>query len=430
MQTAQPTPRLDVLTNREFRGVHVSDSMPSMMPHTSSPVSRRNRITIIRGKCGLISTSHLNANRAGSSISLQSRRLQPCSVAFPLTASFTCFLGTLDDETIANHVTNAGGPIYPVRKCTRAVTSLVGNKGIPLVVDPRLIEGCYSANFIIQAPRSTTGNDRDSPEYENMLGTVVEFPWGLSLVIAGPDGIMEAVHVRLKAVHDSELYLRSHAGTPMALSDVPFDPTNPVHTALMDRVYDAVYKKPAPSLSHDSWVDLGFQRPNPTSDFRGGGILGLLQLVYVLERSEEAVTMVAKGMRVFEQAVPVPLCAIDIAHRLRDFARSVAVKNSILVRLANKVVRMDVEGEPQGLFDLQSLLSSNETSEEDVAAVTDSDVLSCRPALLEAMLQFGAEVVNMILVEFETSNATIHQYNTVLQSVIGTVTKEEIPAMV
>ncbi|EQC28792.1 hypothetical protein SDRG_13474 [Saprolegnia diclina VS20] len=66
-------------------------------------------------------------------------------------------------------------------------------------------------------------------------------------------------------------------------------PSETVYEALLQELWTTVFSQSAiPGMDHtpftrdgDGWLQLGFQRSNPDTDFRGGGLLGLKCLVYV-----------------------------------------------------------------------------------------------------------------------------------------------------
>eukprot|EP01065_Artemidia_motanka_P008279 TRINITY_DN14138_c0_g1_i1.p1 TRINITY_DN14138_c0_g1~~TRINITY_DN14138_c0_g1_i1.p1 ORF type:complete len:254 (+),score=88.73 TRINITY_DN14138_c0_g1_i1:99-860(+) len=69
-----------------------------------------------------------------------------------------------------------------------------------------------------------------------------------------------------------------------AVRSVSFSSDNPSHEALLMRLWDAM--RPGvklPARRCDEWDQIGFQGKDPATDFRGGGILGLLHLVFFAE---------------------------------------------------------------------------------------------------------------------------------------------------
>lgn len=62
---------------------------------------------------------------------------------------------------------------------------------------------------------------------------------------------------------------------------MPHSQTNLLDKASIDTMVD---EKGLPPIPHDYWVDrLGFQQPDPVTDFRSGGVLSLAMMVHVVE---------------------------------------------------------------------------------------------------------------------------------------------------
>eukprot|EP01062_Namystynia_karyoxenos_P030255 TRINITY_DN22616_c0_g1_i1.p1 TRINITY_DN22616_c0_g1~~TRINITY_DN22616_c0_g1_i1.p1 ORF type:complete len:236 (+),score=60.07 TRINITY_DN22616_c0_g1_i1:89-796(+) len=64
---------------------------------------------------------------------------------------------------------------------------------------------------------------------------------------------------------------------------VPYNRDNATHEKLLLRLWSALSDAPLPSRKGDHWEEIGFQGVDPATDFRGGGILSLLQLVHLAE---------------------------------------------------------------------------------------------------------------------------------------------------
>lgn len=78
------------------------------------------------------------------------------------------------------------------------------------------------------------------------------------------------------------------------ISQWPYEPSNPLHEQLLHRYWSAGQDAVTIQQQADentgvqhqrfSWLKLGFQGPNPRTDFRGGGILSLACMVYFAEQ--------------------------------------------------------------------------------------------------------------------------------------------------
>eukprot|EP00792_Barthelona_sp_PAP020_P010868 TRINITY_DN4602_c0_g1_i1.p1 TRINITY_DN4602_c0_g1~~TRINITY_DN4602_c0_g1_i1.p1 ORF type:complete len:819 (-),score=228.65 TRINITY_DN4602_c0_g1_i1:24-2480(-) len=84
--------------------------------------------------------------------------------------------------------------------------------------------------------------------------------------------------------------LKSQRDFVSALALVPFDPTELEHRTCLQTVYMALTNTNiTPLISGSHWENIGFQSSNPLTDFRGTGLLGLIQLLFlVIEKSSVA----------------------------------------------------------------------------------------------------------------------------------------------
>lgn len=71
-----------------------------------------------------------------------------------------------------------------------------------------------------------------------------------------------------------------------------YDEENPRHEATLKTLFDQVLDDEAREnaderMKTDKWTEIGFQSTNPRTDFRGGGILSLLCLIYFSSEFKE-----------------------------------------------------------------------------------------------------------------------------------------------
>ena len=90
--------------------------------------------------------------------------------------------------------------------------------------------------------------------------------------------------------------------------DIPVDSTNPHSKHLLHQLWDGTigifyqiqgYEKPPYTPVSPYWKLLGFQRETPLTDFRGGGILSLEQLVCFVESHPRFVLALIKEAKLF-----------------------------------------------------------------------------------------------------------------------------------
>jgi hypothetical protein len=69
------------------------------------------------------------------------------------------------------------------------------------------------------------------------------------------------------------------------LRQTSFSYENPLHVSLLEKLWNVYMPDTPRSLNRlsDEWGELGFQGKDPATDFRGMGILSLLQLIYFAE---------------------------------------------------------------------------------------------------------------------------------------------------
>ena len=75
--------------------------------------------------------------------------------------------------------------------------------------------------------------------------------------------------------------LTVHVKRMLTLSRLPFDAANADHRTLLEQYWRATTGEPLPAPTGPHWQRLGFQGDDPATDFRGMGVLGLHQLLYL-----------------------------------------------------------------------------------------------------------------------------------------------------
>ena len=134
----------------------------------------------------------------------------------------------------------------------------------------------------------------------------------------------EICSVRLHVPSDKRL--SSYESAPFDVMSVLFKDLRtpcvagqPVFEGLLIDFWKAIHKVPlAFERSGQAWTSMGFQRPDPTTDFRAGGLLSLRCLIHFAQHSQsELIDMVeyqVPGSR--ENTYPVGPAAINITCRL------------------------------------------------------------------------------------------------------------------
>jgi len=78
---------------------------------------------------------------------------------------------------------------------------------------------------------------------------------------------------------------------------VKFDSQEPFHTELLQRLWKGLLPGEAAPVGKD-WKRVGFQGPDPGTDFRGMGLLSLEALVHFVERNQDAARLI---MNLYEE---------------------------------------------------------------------------------------------------------------------------------
>lgn len=78
------------------------------------------------------------------------------------------------------------------------------------------------------------------------------------------------------------------------LKNLSFDTTNSEHWKLLDKLWNLLYpnQKRKHNKEGNDWKLIGFQGINPSTDFRGCGLLSLYQLIYFVENYTEQAQMI------------------------------------------------------------------------------------------------------------------------------------------
>jgi hypothetical protein len=101
------------------------------------------------------------------------------------------------------------------------------------------------------------------------------------------------------------------------------------YTDLLDSQETMIDEKGLPPVPHDYWVDrLGFQQPDPVTDFRSGGVLSLGMMVHMVESHPDIVARFARDGDV--AILPFGLTCINVTDMIAKF-----------IMLAKSVDRMD-----------------------------------------------------------------------------------------
>jgi len=105
----------------------------------------------------------------------------------------------------------------------------------------------------------------------------------------------------------------------------PYDETNQLHEFNLKKLFSLAFnQEPANDenernlpLVNDTWKDIGFQGKNPRTDFRGGGHLSLLCLIYFVQNYKREFTEMARVTKDEEEKMWLTaISSINVTHHL------------------------------------------------------------------------------------------------------------------
>eukprot|EP00891_Asterochloris_glomerata_P005132 jgi/Astpho2/5132/gw1.00073.40.1_t len=73
----------------------------------------------------------------------------------------------------------------------------------------------------------------------------------------------------------------------MQRAAVPYDAEDPEHKALLRELWEAAFPGEEFAVPSRRWKDMGWQGTDPATDFRGGGLMALQNLVYMAHRKPQ-----------------------------------------------------------------------------------------------------------------------------------------------
>jgi len=132
------------------------------------------------------------------------------------------------------------------------------------------------------------------------------------------DELIEVVGAHLKRFNNSTIKQVQLLKDIFKCKSTVFNPTIPEHEKLLKRLWQVI--KPEEELKgmiHAQWKSLGFQGNDPATDFRGMGLLGLLNLIYFAEHYTERVRQLVEANRDY----PWAATGINITNMLMNMLK-------------------------------------------------------------------------------------------------------------
>lgn len=130
-------------------------------------------------------------------------------------------------------------------------------------------------------------------------------------------------------------------GTILSMKRDTFDVFNPDHMALLNSFWS--HMKPDKERSNNAgfisadWIELGFQNADPTTDFRGMGILGLVQLAYFSEHRTQRARFIHQALSDPKKYYPFAIIGINITSFVYEMIHEFRVQRTLLENLSHTV---------------------------------------------------------------------------------------------
>eukprot|EP00746_Dinoflagellata_sp_MGD_P156363 gnl/MRDRNA2_/MRDRNA2_85794_c0_seq1.p1 gnl/MRDRNA2_/MRDRNA2_85794_c0~~gnl/MRDRNA2_/MRDRNA2_85794_c0_seq1.p1 ORF type:complete len:275 (-),score=31.36 gnl/MRDRNA2_/MRDRNA2_85794_c0_seq1:31-855(-) len=103
-----------------------------------------------------------------------------------------------------------------------------------------------------------------------------------TLCCCGPFGLDGGMDYSLSPSEEQEV------AKLQCLAQIAFDPANPDHEELLREYFRiAQGMEPPEGRRHKAWKELGFQSEDPRTDFRGGGLLSLQCMLFMMQEHTE-----------------------------------------------------------------------------------------------------------------------------------------------
>lgn len=88
-------------------------------------------------------------------------------------------------------------------------------------------------------------------------------------------------------------------------SRIPYNRENQAHQSLLKQLWSTVFptEDPPLDLKSEKWKEIGFQNKDPASDFRGAGVFGLEQLLYMASNYPQEFSDIASNSSSYSFAI-------------------------------------------------------------------------------------------------------------------------------
>eukprot|EP01036_Dinobryon_divergens_P039764 gene39764-52476_t len=101
-----------------------------------------------------------------------------------------------------------------------------------------------------------------------------------------------------------------------------YDPSNKEHVSLLQRLWKSIFSKQSFESDSPSWKQVGFQKTDPTSDFRSSGLLALYCLINLNETyPERSKAMIEANKNSTKNNYPYAIVGVNLTLLMVDVVR-------------------------------------------------------------------------------------------------------------
>ncbi|GMR32740.1 hypothetical protein PMAYCL1PPCAC_02935, partial [Pristionchus mayeri] len=112
------------------------------------------------------------------------------------------------------------------------------------------------------------------------------------------------------------------------LRTTAYDPANSAHSALLSQLWDLLNPNdPIDGMKSRRWTEIGFQGNDPSTDFRGMGVLSLHQLIHFVKSEPETAKAVLSLSHHPRIGFPFAVAGINFTSLTRKFLREGLLKS-------------------------------------------------------------------------------------------------------
>jgi len=138
----------------------------------------------------------------------------------------------------------------------------------------------------------------------------------------GPNRPFYSLQRSLRAIYGTNLWLCYFE----SLRSTPYQ--TEVHSTKLTKLWNALYpEQQLKGLVSEQWKDIGFQGDDPSTDFRGMGILGLENLVYLATQHPDLAQSIVATSQHPTHWFPFAITGIHITKIILDMLRSGSVRH-------------------------------------------------------------------------------------------------------